>query len=59
MNKCLAIHLFVLIAFPDAAGLGHLGASGLLHEETQVVCAEEQEDGLQASQVNGNKHTPT
>ena len=46
-------------SFPVADGRGHPRPSGLLHEETQVVCVEEQEDRLQASQINGNKHTPT
>lgn len=37
---------------PAADGLGHPRPSDLLHEETQVVRAEEQEDRLQASQVD-------
>lgn len=45
------INLNVLIVFPDAVGLGHPRPSALLHEETQVVRAEEQEDRLQATQV--------
>lgn len=42
---------------PVADGLGHPRPSALLLEETPVVSAEEQEDRLQASQVN--KRTPT
>lgn len=40
-----------------AAGLGHPHPSDLLHEETQVVGAEEQEDRIQAPKVNGNEQT--
>lgn len=53
---CPVINLFTLF-FPVADWLCHRHPSHLLHEETPVVCAEEQEDRLQASEVNGNKRT--
>lgn len=45
------------VVFLVAAGLGHPHPSDILHEETQVVGAEEQEDRLQAPKVNGNEQT--
>lgn len=41
--------MFVFFLLSAADGLSYHCASALLHEETQVVCAEEQEDRLQAS----------
>lgn len=52
------INLCALVVFPAADGRSHPRPSDLLHEETQVVCAEEQEDRLQASQVNGKQTHP-
>lgn len=57
-GDCCRINLSAVTHLPAADGLGHHHPSVVLHEETQVVCAEEQEDCLQASQVKGDKHTP-
>lgn len=51
------LHVSVLVVFQVADGFGNPRPPDLLHEETQVVGAEEQEDRLQASEVNRNRHT--
>lgn len=45
--------------FAAADWLGHPHPSGLLHEEAPLVCAEEQENRLQASQIERSQHTHT
>lgn len=44
--------------FAAADWLGHPHPPGLLHEEAPLVCAEEQENRLQASQIERKQHTP-
>lgn len=46
------------LVFPAADGFSHPYPSVVLPEETQVVCAEEQKDCIQASQVKGTPPPP-
>lgn len=43
--------------FAGVDWLRYRPSSGLLHEEAPLVCAEEQENRLQASQVKRKQHT--
>lgn len=53
---CLVMPVFMPV-FAAADWLRHPHPSGLLYEEAPLVCAEEQENRLQASEIERTQHT--
>lgn len=55
--EALTSYSFIRCRPSVAAGLCHPHPTAVLHEETQVVGAKEQEDRVQAPQVNGSEQS--